>query len=242
MVGSCLGRAGLPGRRSLFPPGASPHLRGSGWPAGSPGSTAAWQLVIRLPPPPPRPARPPAQNRTGKEVISTVSGSPEKLPSSEGAAGSLELETNQSRESAAAPPAAAFCVCHFPDSAEHVSCGCHAAGHRGAVGSSWLRPRLLSARGWQAGPAGRAGGLGPPLLFLSSSPPLADGLSHGTSRLRESCSEHPWPPEPIPTFRTPFTTQPREGLPPTSAGRRLLHEEAESGVPEESGCQPAGGD
>lgn len=155
--------------------------------------TAASSLLSRLPPPPPRPARPPARNRKGKEVISTVSGSPEKLPSSEGAAGFLELETNQSHRERRAPPAAALCVCHFPDSAEHVSCGCHAAGHLGAVGSSWLRPRLRSAQGWQAG-GGGAGSGGSGHRF-SSCPPrhpgLANGLSHGTSRLRESCSEHP---------------------------------------------------
>lgn len=60
----------------------------------------------------------------------------------------------------------------LPDSAEHVSCGCHAAGHRGAVGSSWRGPRLPSGPGRQGGSPGW-GGQG---YCLSSSSPPGCGL------------------------------------------------------------------
>ena len=74
-----------------------------------------------------------------------------------GRAGFLELETKSkpARERGPRGPGARLpSGCRFPDSAEHVFCGCHAAGRRGAVGSSWPGPRLPS------GPDGGAGGRG----------------------------------------------------------------------------------
>lgn len=145
---------------------------------------AACYPVCCRPRPPPRPARPPAQNRRGKEVVSTVSGSPEKLPSSEGAGGipGAGGESKPGESCRPPPPAAAFCVCHFPESAEHVSCGRHAAGCRGAVGSPWPGPRLPLGPGLQA--AGRRLGSGravAPILFphSPSSTPLASALTLG---------------------------------------------------------------
>lgn len=133
---------------------------------------AACYPVCCRPRTPPRPARPPAQNRKGKEVISTVSGSPEKLPSSEGAGGIPGAgDKSKPGESGRHPRPAAFCVCHFPDSAEHVSCGCHAAGCRGAVGSSWPGPRLPSGPGWQGRRLGVRGGPWPPFSACTH-PPL----------------------------------------------------------------------
>lgn len=161
--------------------------------AGSPGSHRALSSLLSpsaAAPAPPRPARPPAQNRKGKEVISTVSGSPEKLPSSEGAGGIPGAgDKSKPGESGrpAAPGPAAFCVCHFPDSAEHVSCGCHAAGRRGAVGSSRPGP------GWQGGGLGVGGAPATTSLPVPVPPlprwplPVPTDLRPGTL-LMKSCS------------------------------------------------------
>ena len=89
-----------------------------------------------------------------------------------GRAGFLELETKSkpARERGPRRPGARLpSGCRFPDSAEHVFCGCHAAGRRGAVGSSWPGPRLPSGR--KAGrEAGGQGGHVPTAPFLSPLP------------------------------------------------------------------------
>lgn len=77
---------------------------------------AACHPVCCCPAPPLPPARPPAQNRKGKEVISIVSGSPEKLPFSEGAGG-IPGAGNQikARQEWPPPPALSCLVCvSFP--------------------------------------------------------------------------------------------------------------------------------
>lgn len=60
---------------------------GAVWSCAPTTHLAACYPVCCRPRPSPWAARPPAQNRKGKEVISIVSGSPEKLPSSEWAGG-----------------------------------------------------------------------------------------------------------------------------------------------------------
>lgn len=105
----------------------------------------------------PPPGHPPKIEKERKLFPQAAAAQPEKLPSSEGAAGFLELETkSKPGPGAKVAPTAPSCLLRvsLPDSAEHVSCGCHAAGHRGAVGSAWRGPRLPSGPGRQGGSPG----------------------------------------------------------------------------------------
>jgi hypothetical protein len=117
-----------------------------------------------------------------RKLFPQSAGSREKLPSSEGAggipgAGGQIKARLSTRVAPTAPSLDAFSVCHFPDSAEHVSCGCHAAGCRGAVG--WA-PGCPQAWVWNGEPVSVRAAASP--LFLSWLC-LEDGLYLGPGLL-----------------------------------------------------------
>lgn len=185
------------------------------------------------PPSPPLPLhpppRPPAQNRKGKEVISTGSGSPaEKLSSSEGAAGFLELETKskpgpRARAAPTAPGPQLPSVCVTSLIQQNT---CPAVATLQAAGELWgapgLAPGCPQAQGVGLEPGCQGG-----WLYSSPSHP-AVGLCHGTDLMpgilpRKVAPECPLEQEPFPSphlnlFRTSFRTA-AWGLPPALAGR-----------------------
>ena len=129
---------------------------------------------------------------------------------------------NQSRPHESGPhrprPWPAVAVCHFPDSAEHVFCGCHAAGRRGAVGSSWPGPRPPSGRDGGAGGrgSGRARAQGP----LPIPPPA---VASACGQESSPCRSHP--PRAFPAC---CSRQPHEGLPHTWAGWQRFADEGKA--------------
>lgn len=172
-------------------------------------------LSCLLPPPPfPRAARPPAQNRKGKEVISIVSGSPEKLPSSEWAGGipgaGDQIKAGPARAAPTAPGARLPSVCVISLIQQNT---CSAVATLQAAGELWGAPGPAPGCP-QARTAGRdAGGQGghvPTHGPLPIPPPTVD-----SARGQESspCWSHP--PRAFPAC---CSRQPRKGLPRTWAG------------------------
>lgn len=125
-----------------------------------------------------------------------------------------------------------------------MSCGCHAAGCPGAVGSSWPGPRLPSGPGRQACSLGVRQGV---CHRLSASPPTSPAAAaraqtppgHLTSE--EWLLSAPWTQTPrTPTRQCAFSerrsAQPPEGLPPASAERQQFLDEETEPQPRAGSC------
>lgn len=164
-------------------------------------------LLSRLLPPPPlllAPARPPAQNRKGKEVISTGSGSPARKssPPVRGPRDSWSWRPNQSQALEPKwppPPPAASCVCH----SRIQQNTCPAVATLQATEELWGAPG--GAPGCPQAQGGRAGArdgegratafLPPPLLAVASAWHRPPARLPGTWPLRSS-PERPLEQEP----------------------------------------------
>lgn len=183
---------------------------------------AACYPVCCHPRPSPWAARPPAQNRKGKEVISIVSGSPEKLPSSEWAGGipgaGDQIKAGPARAAPTAPGARLPSPCVISLIQQNT---CSAVATLQAAGELWgapgPAPGCPQARRADGGAGGRGSGRARAHGPLPIPPPAVD-----SARGQESspCWSHP--PRAFPAC---CSRQPHEGLPCTWAGGQRFADE-----------------
>lgn len=135
---------------------------------------AACYPVCCHPRPSPWAARPPAQNRKGKEVISILSGSPEKLPSSEWAGGipgaGDQIKAGPARAAPTAPGPGLPSLCVISLIQQNT---CSAVATLQAAGELWGAPGPAPGRPRAGRRGGRPGGQGghvPTAPFLSPLP------------------------------------------------------------------------